>query len=85
MLIWRYMVLLVCSMLVFSTFATAIIIAVHKGSVDITISPNGLTIHVDPQCSRPKDEQRDMRITHSEQPSHTFSQHLVYRSVQTRR
>lgn len=55
MVIWRYVVLFVCSVLVLSTFATSIIIAAHKVCVDITIGPNGLTIHVDSQCGGPKD------------------------------
>lgn len=70
MLIWRYVVLLVCSMLVLSTFATSIILATQKGCVDIRLGKDGLTIHVDPQCGRPKDEQLDLRNAYSERPSH---------------
>lgn len=49
----------VCSMLVLSTFATSIILAAHKGCVDITIGPHRLTIHVDSQCCGPKDYHLD--------------------------
>lgn len=83
MLLWRYVALLVSSMLILSTFATSIILTSQKVCFKVKVSPEEITIDVDSQCGRPKDSQRDMRNTHSEQPSHAFSQHLVYRLIQT--
>lgn len=85
MLIWRYVVLFVCSVLVLSTFATSIILASQKVGFKIIVSSDGITIDVDSQCGRPKDSQRDMRNAYSERPSHVFPEHLVYRLIQTHR
>lgn len=69
MLIWRYVVLFVCSMLVLSTFVTSIILTSQKVCFELKVSLDGITIHVDSQCSGPKDEHRDMRNDYSERPT----------------
>lgn len=55
MVIWRYVVLLVFSILILSTLAASIILASQKNCFDMIVGPHGFTIHVDPQCGGPKD------------------------------
>lgn len=55
MVIWRYVVLLVFSILILSTLAASIILASQKNCFDILVGPHGFTIHVDPQCGGSKD------------------------------
>ena len=69
MLVWRYVFLLVLTLLVLSTLAVSIVLATMNGCFDIGLGPEGLAIHFDPHCGRPKDERPAVRTAEHSLPS----------------